>query len=144
MHPVHSTMKLVELVRSLPADPTSFALLDAIPIGIFIVGADGRQVFTNAAAKALLGRDIKPGTTPEERASSFHVHVAGTGAPYPPDRLPSIRALRGEHVRVMDMELRSPDRMIIVDCAAAPIEGADGQIVGSVAIFSDVTDVAHI
>jgi two-component system sensor histidine kinase/response regulator len=137
-------MKLVELVRSLPADPTSFALLDAIPIGIFIVGADGRQVYTNLAARELLGRDIKPGTTAEERAEFFHVHVAGTGAPYPPDRLPSIRALRGEHVRVMDMELRTPDRMIIVDCAAAPIEGPDGKIVGSVATFSDVTDVARI
>src|SRR6267143_2572282 len=101
-------MTLVELVRSLPADPTSFALLDALPIGIFIVGADGRQVFTNVAARELLGRDIKPGTTAEERASFFHVHVAGTGAFYPPDRLPSVRALTGEHVRVMDMELRLP------------------------------------
>src|SRR5260370_20518949 len=140
----HSTMKLVELVRSLPADPTSFALLDAIPIGIFIVGADGRQVYTNIAAKELLGRDVKPVTTAEERASFFHVHVASTGAPYPADRLPSMRALRGEHVRVMDMELRAPDRMIILDCAAAPIEGPDGKIAGSVSTFSDVTDVARI
>src|ERR1700731_4691265 len=101
----NSSMKLVELVRSLSADPASFALLDAIPIGIFIVAADGRNVYTNAAAKELLGRDIMPGTTAEERASFFHVHVAGTGALYPPDRLPSMRALRGEHVRVMDMEL---------------------------------------
>ncbi|MDQ6799311.1 MAG: PAS domain S-box protein [Acidobacteriota bacterium] len=140
----HSTMKLVELVRTLPADPGSFALLDAVPIGIFIVAADGRSVYTNAAAKELLGRDIKPGTTAEERAEFFHVHVAGTGAAYPPDRLPSMRALRGEHVRVMDMELRSTNRMIVVDCAAAPIEGPDGEIVGSVSTFSDVTDVARI
>jgi PAS domain-containing protein len=137
-------MKLVELVRTLPADPTSFALLDSIPIGVFILAADGRQLYTNLAAKELLGRDIKPGTTAEERAAFFHVHVAGTGAPYPSDHLPSMRALRGEHVRVMDMELRTPGRMIIVDCAAAPIEGPDGKIVGSVTTFSDVTDFAHM
>src|SRR5260370_35325350 len=136
-------MKLVELVRSLPADPTSFALLDAIPIGIFIVGADGRQVYTNIAAKELLGRDIKPGTTAEERASFFHVHIASTGAPYPADRLPSMRALHGEHVRVMDIQLRAPDRMIILDCAAAPIQGPDGEIAGARSTFREVPHVAR-
>ena len=137
-------MKLVELVRSLPADPGSFALLDAIPIGIFIVGADGATVFTNSAATELLGREIQPGTTAEERAGFFRIHVAGTGAFYPPDRLPSVRALKGEHVRVMDMELRLPDRMIIVDCASAPIVDAGGKVVGSITTFSDITDVARI
>ena len=137
-------MKLVELVRTLPADPSSFALLDAIPIGIFIVAADGRQLYTNRAGQELLGRDIPPGTTAEERASFFHVHVAGTGKVYPPDQLPSMRALRGEHVRVMDMEVRRPDRLIVVDCSAAPIEDPDGKIVGAVATFSDVTEVARV
>ena len=137
-------MKLVELVRTLPADSGSFALLDAIPVGIFVVGADGRQLYTNQAAQELLGRDVKPGTTAEERASFFHVHVAGTGKVYPPDQLPTMRALRGEHVRVMDMELRRPDRLIVVDCAAAPIEGPDGKIAGAVATFSDVTETARV
>ena len=48
-------MTLVELVRSLPADPTSFALLDAIPIGIFVVAADGRMVFANQAVREVFG-----------------------------------------------------------------------------------------
>ena len=137
-------MTLVELVRALPADPTSFALLDAVPVGIFVVAADGRMVFANQAVREVLGRDIRPGTSAAERASFFKAHVAGTGAPYPPERLPTIRALRGEHVRVMDMEVRSPDRMIIVDCAAAPIQSESGEIVGAIATFADVTDVARI
>jgi PAS domain S-box-containing protein len=137
-------MKLVDFVRTLPADPGSFALLDAIPVGIFLVAADGTQIYTNRAATELLGRELKPGTTAEERASLFHIHVAGTGAKYPTERLPSMRALRGEHVRVMDMELRRPDKLIVIDCSAAPIETPDGQIVGSVTVFNDVTEVARL
>src|SRR5438105_772788 len=135
---------VAELVRTLPSDPSSFALLDSVPIGIFVVAADGTQVYTNAAARELLGRDIAPGTTAAERASYFKAHVAGTGEPYPPERLPTMRALRGEHVRAMDLELRRGDRMIVVDTAAAPIAGPDGVIVGAVATLADVTEVARV
>jgi two-component system sensor histidine kinase/response regulator len=135
---------VAELVRWLPADPGSFALFDSVPIGVFVVAADGRQLYTNAAAKELLGRDIPMGTGAEQRAAFFHAHVAGTGAPYPPDQLPTMRALRGERLRVMDLELRRPDGMIVVDVAAAPIRGADGAIVGAIATLSDVTEVARV
>jgi len=135
---------VAELIRWLPADPNSFRLLDSVPIGIFVVGADGRQLFTNAAAKELLGHDIPPGATPEERAAIFNVHVTGTGARYPVDQLPTMRALRGETVRAMDLEVRRADRMVVVDAAAAPIRGADGSIVGAVATLSDVTDVTRV
>ena len=135
---------VAELIRWLPADPNSFRLLDSVPIGIFVVGADGRQLFTNAAAKELLGHDIPPGATPEERAAVFKVHVTGTGARYPIDQLPSMRALRGETVRAMDLEVRRDDRMVVVDAAAAPIRGADGSIVGAITTLSDVTDVTRV
>src|SRR5438093_6685723 len=114
MDKTKSVADVAELIRTLPADPRSFALLDLMPVGVFVVAADGRQLYTNLAARELLGRDVAPGTTAEERASFFHAHVAGTGAPYPPDRLPTMRALRGESVRAMDLELRRADRVIVV------------------------------
>ena len=144
MSEVKGVSDAAELVRGLQlGDPRSFAVLDNLPVGIFIIAADGRQLYANAAAKDILGREVEPGSSAEQRASFFHAYVSGTNKPYPPDALPSMRALRGEHVRVMDLEVRGPERTVIVDVAAAPIVDAAGAIVGSVATFHDVTAAAR-
>ncbi|HEY8132629.1 MAG TPA: PAS domain S-box protein [Thermoanaerobaculia bacterium] len=135
---------VAELVRGLQlGDPRSFAVLDILPVGIFLVAVDGRQMYANAAAKEILGREVEPGRTAEQRASFFRAYIAGTSKPYPPDQLPSMRALRGEHVRVTDLEIHGPERVVIVDVAAAPIVDSSGAIVGSIATFQDVTAAAQ-
>src|SRR5205085_6678407 len=58
-------------------------------------------------------------------------------------RLPSMRAIRGEHVHVMDMEIRGPERTVILDIAASPITDTAGNIVGSIAAFHDITEAAR-
>src|SRR5262245_20923371 len=122
---------VAELVRSLlPGDSQSFALFDLLPVGVFVVAADGRQLYANTAATEILGREFKPGITAEERAKFFRAFISGTNQPYPPDRLPSMRALRGEHVRVMDMEVHGPERTVIIDIAATPIFDANKIIIG--------------
>ena len=135
---------VAELVRSLlTGDSRSFVLFDLLPVGVFVIAADGRQLYANAAAKEILGRDVEPGRTAEERSSMLRVFVSGTNQPYPPDQLPSMRALRGERVHVTDMEIHGPERTVIVDVAAAPIVDANGTIAGSVAAFHDVTSAAR-
>src|SRR5690348_10870856 len=107
---------VAELVRTLlPGDSRSFALLDMLPIGVFVLDREGRQLYANNAVAAILGRRIEPGAGAEERTSFFHAFVSGTNDPYPPDRLPSMRAIRGERVHVMDMEVRGPERTVILD-----------------------------
>jgi len=144
MSEAKSVSDVGELVRGLQlGDPRSFAVLDNLPVGIFIVAVDGRQLYANTAANEILGREGEPGATAEQRASFYRAYISGTSKPYPPDQLPSMRALRGEHVRVVDLEVHRPDRMVIVDVAAAPIVDAAGAIVGSVATFHDVTAAAQ-
>jgi len=138
------TPDVAELVRSLlPGDARSFALLDILPVGVFVVAADGRQLYSNSAAAEILGRRVDPGTTAEGRSSNVRAYISGTDEPYPPERLPSMRALRGERVHVMDMEVRGPDRTVIIDVAASPLLDDAGKIIGSVAAFHDVTEAAR-
>ena len=135
---------VAELVRSLqPGDTRSFAVLDDLPVGIFIYAANGRLAYANWAAGQILGHDVRPGATAEELADEFRAFVSGTNQPYPPDQLPSMRALRGENVRVMDLEIHRSDATVIVDVAAKPIVGSDGKIAGAVAAFHDVTAAAR-
>ena len=135
---------VAELVRSLlPGDSRSFALLDMLPIGVFVLDREGRQLYANNAVAEILGRRIEPGTSAEERTAFFRAYVAGTNDPYPPEQLPSMRAIRGERVHVMDMEIRAPDRTVILDIAASPITDTNGNIAGSIAAFHDITEAAR-
>ena len=77
---------VAELVRSLlTGDSRPFALFDVLPVGVFVVGTDGRQLYANTAANTILGRDVQPGRNAEERSSFFHTFVSGTDQPYPPE-----------------------------------------------------------
>src|SRR2546423_1916545 len=127
----------------LPGDSRSLAILDILPIGVFVIAPDGRQLYANAAVADILGRTIEPGTTAEDRASFFRAYISGTNDPYPPEQLPSMRALRGERVHVMDMEIRAPDRTVVIDIAASPIFDEAGKIVGSISAFHDITSAAR-
>jgi two-component system sensor histidine kinase/response regulator len=127
----------------LPGDSRSLAILEILPIGVFVIAPDGRQLYGNAAVADILGRKIEPGTTAEDRASFFRAYISGTNDPYPPEQLPSMRALRGERVHVMDMEIRAPDRTVVLDIAASPIFDEAGKIVGSISAFHDITTAAR-
>src|SRR2546423_6120322 len=127
----------------LPGDSRSLAILDILPIGVFVIAPDGRQLYANAAVADILGRTIEPGTTAEDRASFFRAYISGTNDPYPPEQLPSMRALRGERVHVMDMEIRAPDRTVVIDIAASPIFDEAGEIVGSISAFDAIPSAAR-
>ncbi|HJT17160.1 MAG TPA: PAS domain S-box protein, partial [Thermoanaerobaculia bacterium] len=135
---------VAEIVRALlPGDPRSLALLDMLPVGVFVIAPDGKQIYGNRAAGEILGRHFGEGTSAEERASLARAFILGTNEPYPPEQLPSMRALRGERVHVMDLEIRGPERTVVIDVAAAPIFDDNGHIAGSVATFHDVTSAAR-
>src|SRR5579859_5906166 len=141
MSEVNHAAGVAELVRALlPGDARSLALLETLPVGVFIVAADGRQLYANKAAGDILGRHFEAGTSAEQRASQARAFISGTNEPYPPEQLPSMRALRGERVHVMDLEIRGPEHTVVIDVAAAPIADEHGNIVGSVATFHDVTN----
>src|SRR5947207_14322609 len=112
----------------LPGDSRSLAILDILPIGVFVIAPDGRQLYANAAVADILGRTIEPGTTAADRASFFRAYISGTDDSYPPTLLPSMRALSGARGRVLDMESRAPGRTVGIDTADSPIVGSAGKL----------------
>jgi diguanylate cyclase (GGDEF)-like protein len=77
--------------------------LAAVPVGLAVHDADtGEPAYVNRAATHLLGY------APGKLSSTTHLpnlYVCGTDQPYPPDRLPTARALRGEEASVDDVEV---------------------------------------
>lgn len=116
------------------------AILGGLPVGIFVLAPDGTPVYANAAAHALLGAGAQPTIGPEQLASAYHATLAGTGRPYPAERMPIVRALAGETSSIDDMEIERGGETVPVEVWAAPVLGADAGVMYAVAAFQDVTE----
>ncbi|HWH01436.1 MAG TPA: ATP-binding protein [Pilimelia sp.] len=116
------------------------ALLESLQVGVAAVDADGRLAFTNEALRRIAGG--LP-TDDDLYAWARTSTVAdATGRPLPPQAMPLVRALRGEHLRDVENVIDRPgERPSIVLIDAQPITGGDGEPLGAVLAAHDVTDL---
>jgi PAS domain S-box-containing protein len=117
-----------------------FRLLEAVPVGVFIMDAKGKPVYANQMAQRLLGKGITGGEGPDQLAQVYQAYLAGTSDQYPVARMPVVRALSGESSMIADMEIRQPDRIVPLQVWGAPIFDAWGELVYAIAAFSDISD----
>jgi two-component system phosphate regulon sensor histidine kinase PhoR len=120
------------------------AILNTSPVGIVVMNAREQITLANPAAEALLGEAMAPSRPARDYrvvARMFHPN----GAPYAYDDLPIVRALRtGETIvgdEVVIHHANGWEEHLLVN--AAPVRDPSGKIVGSVAVFFDVTPLAE-
>ena len=114
-------------------------LVEALPVGVFILDGSGAAVYANSAAQALLGRGVAPGDHAGNLGERFAAVIAGTNDPYPTESMPIVRALAGERTRVDDMEVIRHGERIALEVTATPVLADDGRVVFAVAVFQDIT-----
>jgi len=116
-------------------------LLDTLPVPVIVYGADGRVLFQNQARKDFAGADVRTLDGAIARTSP----ATEDGETIPRDRLPALRALRGEIVRGERLRLRAADghtEVLLVN--ASPLRDPDGRIAASVVVFHDITDLSEL
>jgi adenylate cyclase len=115
-------------------------LLEAVPVGIFVVDGIGKPCYMNSWAEKILGKglvsDVIPSTLPEV----YQTYCAGTNELYPSEMQPIVRALRGEVVHVDDAEIHRPERIVPIEIWASPIYDERKNIVYAIAVFQDITE----
>jgi len=118
------------------------AMLDNLPIGIFMVKADdGSVLLANDHAKKLLGRGILPGATPENLTEVYQVYKAGTMEKYPPDAMPIRVGMGGVYSHTSDMEVeRSDGSRILLEIFGSPVFDSNGRVWASLVGFFDITE----
>lgn len=115
-------------------------LIEALPIGVFILAADGTAIYANATAKELLGRGIGEGDQASNLGERFAAYRAGTAELYPSAEMPIVRALGGERSLVDDMEIDRHGQRVALEVTATPILDGDSRVLYAVAVFQDVTE----
>jgi PAS domain S-box-containing protein len=111
--------------------------LEAVPIGIAIIDAQGHPYYTNTKAQEILGKGVIPGTKPEEIARVYQNYIAQTNQVYPQEQLPIIKALRGEASKADDIEIHQGNRIIPVEAWGTPIYNEQGELIYAIATFDN-------
>jgi len=121
------------------------ALLEILPVGVFMVEApSGRPLVANDEAMKLLGRGILPDATRDNLSEVYKVYKLGTGAPYPLEDMPILRAMDGEVTRVEDMVIERPDgSRSQLEVFGSPVRDDQGHTWASLASFFDITERKH-
>jgi len=114
-------------------------LVDALPVGVFILDAQGHAIYANTMAEAMLGRSIMEGDRATNLSERYAAYVAGTNEPYPTERMPIIRALHGENATIDDMEIDRHGVRIALEVTGTPLYDRDGSLLYAVAVFQDIT-----
>ncbi len=130
-----------ELVRRLAVERAKLtSLIQSIPAGVVLIDARSRKItYRNDEAERILGFPVRPGSRAIE-AGVWHALTA-EGQPIEPEQWPLARALRGETVRDEDFRYRRSDGSEgWIRISAAPTLNSEGEIVGALATFIDVTD----
>jgi PAS domain S-box-containing protein len=136
---VNEELKLVNEALSASESRLS-QFLEALPVGVSVYNPDGSIAYFNQTAGELLGADTISESTAEQLAATYQLYVANTDELYPPDNLPILRALKGEFVKVDDVEIRQDGKIIAIEINTTPIFDASGNIAYAIAAFQDISD----
>jgi PAS domain S-box-containing protein len=127
--------------EALEAQTRMFKLvLDSMGEGLIAADRDGHFLIWNDSAKKLMGRDASDLPT-EQWTPHYQVFLSDGITPCPPDRLPLVRALRGESVQV-EMMVQQPGcaEGVFLEVSARPLKDDHDNLGGGVAVLRDVTE----
>jgi signal transduction histidine kinase/PAS domain-containing protein len=118
--------------------------------GVLVTDRRGERIRANQAFRRLLGLDHN-GDDGETSLVECNAQIDlrdAQGQPVPPERVPTARILRGEVLNgptALDLTLRAPDgRCVDVSITGAPLWTTVGGIIGTVAVYRDVTEQRHL
>ena len=116
-----------------------FQFLETLPMGIFVLDAQGKSCYANTKAQEMLGKVVTEDTQASQLVDTFNAYVAGTDRKYPEEEMPIVRALAGETVTVNDIEIRRGDRSVYLEVTGYPVYDEKGSLLYAVAACTDIT-----
>ncbi|HSF73997.1 MAG TPA: adenylate/guanylate cyclase domain-containing protein [Microcoleus sp.] len=114
--------------------------LEAMPIGVGVLDADGQPYYINRKAKEIFGKGVVSDTSSKQLSEVYQLYQAGTNQKYPTQNLPIVRALKGESATADDAEVHQGDKIIPLEIFATPIYDQQGNIVYAINILQDLTE----
>ncbi|MDB6146044.1 MAG: histidine kinase [Pseudomonas sp.] len=119
-------------------------LLEALSEAVISCNAQGELTLFNDTARNWHGADIRQ-IPIEHWGKLYDIYEADGVTPIVNDRIPLLRALRGEHVRNFEISIAAvgqPVRFVV--CNADPLLTPEGELIGAVVVMHDNTERKRI
>ena len=113
--------------------------LEAVPVGVRILNANGEPYYANRFANQILGKEGVSSATYEDLTKLCKIYIAGTNELYPFDKFPGARALKGESTTVDDLEIRKGNQIIYLEAWGTSIFDEKGNITYAIIAFQDIS-----
>jgi PAS domain S-box-containing protein len=115
-------------------------IFESLPWGVIVADQDGRLLFSNPAAEKLLGGGIVD-ASPHACTSLEGWYLPDQISVVPHEKLPLVRAIRGEKIIDELIFVRSSERRpgVWIRVNAWPLKDATGAVSGGVVMFHDFT-----
>ncbi|HEY9807813.1 MAG TPA: AAA family ATPase [Halomicronema sp.] len=114
--------------------------INAMPIGVTVIDTTGQVTYANSSAYQLSGINHIPQLNVAQFAESGQVYLSGTNQLYPTNQMPILRSLAGETVKIDDLELHRPDKIVSLEVSSTPIVDETGKINYAIATFADISE----
>jgi PAS domain S-box-containing protein len=115
------------------------SVLDSMVEGLVAADENGKFMLWNPAAAKIVGMGAS-NVPALEWNEHYGVYLPDTVTPFPPEKNPLFRAIRGE-VSSAEMFLRNPELAegVWIESTASPLKDKDGKVRGGVIAFRDIT-----
>jgi PAS domain S-box-containing protein len=113
--------------------------LEALPVGVCAIAANGTVFYINQTGLSLLGQPIDLEARGKDLSEIYKIYYAGGDELYPRETLPAPRALRGEKVSFEEVEIHQQDRIIPLEVRTIPVKDESGKIIYAIDVFQDIT-----
>ena len=114
--------------------------LEAMPVGVGVLDAQGKICYINQRAKELFGTEDLGDVASEQLSEIYQIYQAGTNQRYPPEHLPVVQALQGETVTADDLEIHQDNKIVPLEASATPVYDTKGNIVYAINTLQDITE----
>jgi signal transduction histidine kinase len=128
-----------------------FQVLEAMPLGVAVYGADLKAQYANRRIIELLRDptriiqlDLAFGRSLPNAIRNFSLRRAGTDEDYPLEETPVYRALQGEPASADDIEMEQGGLLMQLAAWASPIRDESGHVDSAVLVLDDITDRKRI
>jgi PAS domain S-box-containing protein len=114
------------------------AILGNSTEGLFVVDAQGRQVYANGAARRILGLEVTD-SEPKQWSERYGFFYPDARTPYPSEQLPLYRILKGEETPEVDLFIRNavhPEGRHF-RAKVRPVRDSQGNLLGAIANLRD-------
>ncbi|MCL5959554.1 MAG: ATP-binding protein [Chloroflexi bacterium] len=117
------------------------AIIDSMPEGVCIAEApSGKLILANKAAERIIGSTSLTVLSAGERPAALHL-TKPNGQMFLPQEMPVVRSIcNGEVCRGVEMDVGADlGKKLTILVNSAPIEDTQGNVVGAVTVFQDIT-----